>query len=96
MGDAPTTPLPPRLGERGSVAVITAIVLLALLGFAGLGTDITFALYKHRQMQSIAGAAAMGGATAMMTGHPASPATEARAIAASVRVPLAVLPFACR
>lgn len=69
------------LGQSGSVAVITAIVLVVLLGFASLGTDIGFALYKHRQMQSVAGAAAMGGATALMTGHPASPTTEALAIA---------------
>jgi hypothetical protein len=53
-----------------------------LIGFAALGTEVSYAIYKQRQMRSVASAAAFSGATALMTGHPANFATEVKAIAA--------------
>lgn len=69
--------------RRGSVVIMLALMLTMLIGFTALGTEVAFALYKQRQMQSVATAAALGGAAALMTGHPANPATEAAAIAAT-------------
>jgi hypothetical protein len=57
-----------------------AVTLTALLGFAGLGTDVVVALYKQRQMQSVASAAAFSGAIAKKVGS--DPTTEARGVAA--------------
>lgn len=63
--------------RRGSVAIIMAITLPVALGMLALGSEIVFLLYKQRQMQSAADAAALGGATAVQSGHPA-PDVEAR------------------
>jgi hypothetical protein len=49
----------------------------------GLGTEITFVMYKQRQMQSAADSAAHGAATALSKGYPANHALEAKAIAAT-------------
>jgi hypothetical protein len=46
-----------------------------VIGFVALGTQVAYALLLHRQMQATASAAAMGGATALMTGRP-SPLTR--------------------
>jgi hypothetical protein len=51
---------------------------------SALGTEIPFVIYKHRQLQNAADAAALGGMVAMNRGYPASPATEAQAIAAAL------------
>lgn len=79
-----TMPLRNVLRSRaGSVAIQVAVSLAVLIGMVALGTEITFVLFKHRQMQSIADSAALGSATALATGYPADYALEARAIAAS-------------
>ena len=67
----------------GSVTILMGLVLPVVIGMASLGTEITFLLFKHRQMQSVADAAALGGATAIQMGFPGF-AVEARAIAASL------------
>jgi hypothetical protein len=72
------------LSRRGSVAIQVALLLTIIVGMGALGTEITFVLYKHRQMQSAADSAALGAAIARATGHPADPELEARAIAASL------------
>ena len=72
-----------RHSRQGSVVIMLALMLVLLIGFTALGTEVTFALFKQRQMQSAASAAALGGAAALMTGHPADPATEAHAITAT-------------
>lgn len=72
-----------RRSERGSVAIQIALVLVVVLGMVGLGTEMTFLLFKHRQMQSAADSAALGAAMALSTGYPADYTLEARAIAAS-------------
>jgi len=71
-----------RKDNRGSVAIQTALVLIALVGMVALGTEMVFLLSKHRQMQSAADAAALGAVTAMMNGTPADFRTEALAISA--------------
>jgi predicted outer membrane repeat protein len=70
--------------RRGSVAIQIGLMLTIIVGMSALGTEITFLMYKHRQMQSAADSAALGAATALATGHPSDPVLEARAIAASL------------
>jgi hypothetical protein len=67
----------------GGVAISVALIFLVLLGFAALGTDIVFALYKSNQMQSAADSAAVSAATARMRGYPADYVLEGRAVAAT-------------
>jgi Flp pilus assembly protein TadG len=69
--------------ERGSVAIQLGLMMIVILGMVALGVEITFALYKHRQMQSAADSAALGGATALMRGYPADFTIESHAIAAA-------------
>ncbi|MGA7974724.1 MAG: Tad domain-containing protein [Pseudolabrys sp.] len=59
-------------------------MMIIILGMVGLGVEITFVLYKQRQMQSAADSAAFGGATALMRGYPADFRIESRAVAAAV------------
>jgi hypothetical protein len=73
----------PWRATEGSVAVLVALMLVLLIGFAGLGTEVTYALLQHRQMQATASAAALGGATALMTGHPSDYTVEVYAEAAA-------------
>ena len=61
-----------RQSRRGSVVIVMAIALPVTIGMLGLGAEITFLMYKQRQMQSAADAAAFGGATAVQLGHPAA------------------------
>ena len=58
-------------------------MLIVILGMVALGVEITFVLYKHRQMQSAADSAALGGATALMRGYPVDFSIESKAIAAN-------------
>jgi hypothetical protein len=67
---------------RGRVAVHIGLMMIAIIGMAALGTEIVFLLYKHRQMQAVADASALSGATALAFRFPADPAIEARAVAA--------------
>jgi hypothetical protein len=69
--------------RAGSVAIQVAVSITVIIGLVALGTEITFVLYKHRQMQSVADSAALGSATAITTGYPADYSLEARAIASS-------------
>ena len=68
--------------NRASVAIQTALIMVALIGMVALGTEIVFLLYKHRQMQTVADAAAMGSAVAEIAGNPTDFRTEAYAISA--------------
>ena len=67
--------------ERGSVAIQLALMMIVILGMVGLGVEITFVMYKQRQMQSVADSAALGGVTALMRGFPADFRVESRAVA---------------
>jgi hypothetical protein len=66
---------------HGGVAVQIGIGLTALIGTLGLGTESTFLLFKHRQMQSVADSAALSGAMALSQEFPRDPRSEARAVA---------------
>ena len=66
-----------RNARRGSVAITIGLTLPIVIGMAALGSEITYLLYKHRQMQVVADAAALGGATALQRGYPAA-GVEAR------------------
>ncbi|MGO8953207.1 MAG: pilus assembly protein TadG-related protein [Rhodomicrobium sp.] len=70
--------------RRGSVAIQMGILMTVLIGMAALGTEIPLVIYKHRQMQNVADAAALGGAVALIRGYPAPAATEAQGIAAAL------------
>jgi hypothetical protein len=71
------------LARRGSVAILMGLVLPAVIGTASLGAEVTFVLFKHRQMQSAADAAALSGATAIKAGYPGF-SVEALAITAAL------------
>jgi hypothetical protein len=72
-----------REPERGSIAIQIAVLMIVIIGMVGLGVEVTFLLFKQRQMQSAADSAALGGATALAVGYPAV-AVEAQAISASL------------
>ena len=74
----------PWHARGGSVTILAAILLVTLLAFAGLGTEVTYVLFKHRQMQATASDAALGGATALTIGYPSNLTVEATAIAATL------------
>lgn len=68
-----------RNARSGSVAITIGLTLPIVIGMAALGSEISYLLYKHRQLQVVADAAAFGGATALQRGYPA-PGVEARGI----------------
>lgn len=70
-------------GTRGSIAIEIAILLVALLGFASLGTEIGVLYWISRRMQTTADSAAYDAALAQMRGYPADFASEAIAAAAA-------------
>ncbi len=72
-----------RHSRRGSVAIMIGIALPVVIGMASLGSEIAFLLFKHRQLQVVADAAAFSAAVAIKTGHP-NFAVEARAVATSL------------
>ncbi len=68
----------------GAVAITMGLALVALLGMAGLASEFGYALYKRQQQQTVADAAAFGGAMALSNGASAAAITlEAQAIAAA-------------
>lgn len=73
--------------RNGSVAIQIGLGVVVLIGMVGLGTEGTFLIYKHRQMQAVADAAALSGATALLQSFPRDPVSEARAVAASLGFP---------
>ena len=73
----------PQSGRRGSVAIQIGILTTVLIGMAGLGTEIPYLMFKHRQMQTAADSAALGAGVALARGYPAL-ATEANGIAAAL------------
>ena len=74
----------PRSRRRGSVAIQMGILLVILIAMAGLGTEIPFLMYKHRQMQTAADSAALGAGVALTQGYPSPISTEAYGIAAAL------------
>src|ERR1700704_3352644 len=72
------------IGDRaGATAVVTGLASTALLGFAGLGTEVGQWYMTHRSMVAAADQAALTAATALDARAPSSAiVTEAKAIAA--------------
>jgi Flp pilus assembly protein TadG len=68
-----------RRSRGGSVAIQLGLSLIAIIGMVALGTEISLLLWKQRQMQMFADAAAFSAATAVSKGYPAA-ATEAKAV----------------
>src|SRR4029079_10423061 len=55
---------------RGSIAMQLGLLLPVLIGMVALGTEITFAYSKHRQLQMFADAGAFSAAIAQRIGYP--------------------------
>jgi Putative Flp pilus-assembly TadE/G-like len=71
--------------RAGSISVMAALSLTALIGFAGLGTEASFWYVKKQQMQGAADAASYSAAAAIAAGETVAsgtPAAAAKAIAA--------------
>jgi Tfp pilus assembly protein PilX len=51
-----------RREERGAVAILTALAMIMLVGFIGLGVEVGLWYAERRAMQTAADSAAMGGA----------------------------------
>jgi hypothetical protein len=70
------------LWRRASVAVHIGLMMIAIIGTVALGSEIVFLLYKHRQMQMVADAAALSSSVALTDGYPTDLSVEARAVTA--------------
>ena len=70
--------------EDGVVTLITALLLVLLIGFMGLATDTSYAFYVRTKMQAAADAAALGGVSDMLNGGtPSNAIAVARSLAAA-------------
>jgi hypothetical protein len=67
--------------SSGSVAVLVSVMLLVLVGFTALGTEVVALLMAQRRMQVAADSAVLAAVTARATGYPAAYADEAVALA---------------
>ncbi|MEY9755120.1 Flp pilus assembly protein TadG [Bradyrhizobium yuanmingense] len=67
--------------EQGSYVLISALLMPVLVGTAGLGTEVGWWYYKHKNMQSVADSGAVSAATAASVGG--DPSSEAKAVAAN-------------
>jgi Flp pilus assembly protein TadG len=79
----------PRLGaldrfiqdQSGSYVIISALLMPVLVGTAGLGTEVGWWYYKHKNMQSAADSGAVSAATAVTAGGDMT--AEANAVTAN-------------
>jgi Flp pilus assembly protein TadG len=79
----------PRLGafhrfiqdQSGSYVIISALLMPVLVGTAGLGTEVGWWYYKHKNMQSAADSGAVSAATAVTAGGDLT--AEANAVTAN-------------
>src|ERR1700739_599026 len=72
-----------RNAQRGVVAIQLGLMIVAIIGMVALGTEVTYLLHKHREMQGAADSAALGGATALLAGYPSDYRIEAWAVASA-------------
>jgi len=70
-------------GRRGVVAVLVALMLVVIIGFVSLGTEVVLLLLTSRHMQSAADAAALASETARLRGYPSDYTQEAFALSAA-------------
>src|SRR5476649_2292486 len=67
--------------SSGSVAIMVAVLLVALIGFVALGTEVVSLLMTSRQMQAAADSGAFAAVTARTRGYPTAYADEVVALA---------------
>ncbi|MCK1421166.1 hypothetical protein IVB14_03045 [Bradyrhizobium sp. 180] len=67
--------------QSGSYVLISALLMPVLVGTAGLGTEVGWWYYKHKNMQSAADSGAVSAATAASAGT--DPLSEAKAVTAN-------------
>lgn len=79
----PARSAPPSLArpDDGAVAVIVSLLLVVLIGFVGLGVDVTAAYAKTQEAQNGADAAALGLAQACATDELTCPGTGDQSMA---------------
>jgi hypothetical protein len=58
--------------------------IVGIIGVVGLGTEGTYLVFKHRQLQSATDSAAMSGVMALGQEYPRDPESEANAVAANL------------
>jgi Flp pilus assembly protein TadG len=68
---------------RGAVAVQVAVLLVAIIGFVSLGSEVVLMLATSRHMQSAADAAALAAVTAVVSGRPSAYTEEIFAMTAA-------------
>jgi Putative Flp pilus-assembly TadE/G-like len=73
-----------RAGERGSVAIMVALALTLLLGFAALVVDVGLSLAVRGEAQTAADAAALAGASRLAAGPTAAVAAVRQYLDANV------------
>jgi len=71
-----------RAGQRGSISVIVALSLVALLTFAAIAVDVGYLMFSQRRLQAATDAAALAGATDLWTKSWATAQTDAQNYAA--------------
>src|SRR5215475_9428071 len=67
--------------QSGSYVIISALLMPVLVGAAGLGTEVGWWYYKHKNMQSAADSGAVSAATAYVAGGDLT--AEANAVTAN-------------
>ncbi len=70
-------------GRRGAVAVLVALILVGIIGFVSLGTEVVMLLLTARQMQAAADAGALAAMTARLSGYPPDYTQDAKALTAA-------------
>jgi uncharacterized membrane protein len=58
-----------KRGERGSVAILYAVIMLVMMAFAGLAIDVGYMQWQKRRVQAAADAAAMGALRELELNH---------------------------
>ncbi|HET9102813.1 MAG TPA: pilus assembly protein TadG-related protein [Solirubrobacteraceae bacterium] len=91
MGRGLLARLPPG-GERGAILVISAVVLVAIIGMAALAIDIGSFYQAQRQTQAAADAGALAGADALAGGSSSGAASSTAAAMALSNDPTASTP----
>ncbi|MFC8597919.1 MULTISPECIES: pilus assembly protein TadG-related protein [unclassified Isoptericola] len=76
----PTSTVPPAAGERGAVAVMTALLMVVLIGFAAIAVDVAALWSERQQLQTAADAAALAVAQDCAAGTCGTPTTTARTL----------------
>jgi len=71
-----------RKNQVGNIAILTALTLPILIGFAGLGTESGLWYYMHHKMQDAADSAAISAATAYSGSSSSSITTQADGVTA--------------